>query len=55
MRVSVHGPSIRTDLGAVFVSLELSRSDWLIHVALAGDGPKDVEACGAGWRYCRPF
>ena len=40
MRVSVHSPAIRTDLGAVFVSLELSRSAWLITSLSPGTGEK---------------
>jgi transposase len=40
MRVSVHSPAIRTDLGAVLVSLELSRSAWLITSLSPGTGEK---------------
>jgi transposase len=44
MRVNAHGPekraAIRTDLGAVFVSLELSRSTWLITSLSPGAGEK---------------
>src|SRR5246500_3325774 len=32
--------AIRTDLGAIFVSLELSRSNWLITSLLPGGGEK---------------
>src|SRR5882724_2524169 len=32
--------AIRTDLGAIFVSLELSRSTWLITSLLPGGGEK---------------
>ena len=34
--------AIRTDLGAIFVSLELSRSTWLDYIAVAGRRRKDV-------------
>lgn len=44
MRDHAHGPeqraAIRTDLGAVFVSLELSRSTWLITSLSPGAGEK---------------
>src|SRR5204862_4917645 len=33
-------PAIRTDLGAIFVSLELSRSTWLITSLSPGGGEK---------------
>src|ERR1700736_1230517 len=33
-------PAIRTDLGAIFVSLELSRSTWLITSLIPGGGEK---------------
>jgi hypothetical protein len=36
--------AIRTNLGAIFVSLELSRSTWLITIALAGRRRENVEA-----------
>jgi hypothetical protein len=40
--------AIRTDLGAIFVSLELS--DMADHVAVARRRREDVEASGAWWR-----
>ncbi|CCF00160.1 Putative transposase y4rJ (plasmid) [Sinorhizobium fredii HH103] len=44
MSVAVHYPeapaSIRTDLGAIFTSLELSRSKWLVTSLLPGGGEK---------------
>jgi hypothetical protein len=43
--------AIRTDLGAIFVSLELSRSSWLITSLSPGGGEKMSKACGA-WRRC---
>src|SRR5712691_6741559 len=42
--------AIQTDLRAIFVSLELSRSTWLI-VSIAGRRGEDVEAFGSGRRY----
>src|SRR6202022_1778629 len=45
--------AIRTDLGAIFVSLELSRASWLITSLSAGRWREDVEACGA-WGRCEP-
>ena len=44
MRVAAHRPeaptTIRVDLGAIFVSLELSRSKWLITSLSPGGGEK---------------
>ncbi|MGX9432708.1 IS110 family RNA-guided transposase [Bradyrhizobium sp. LeoA1S1] len=37
---SAHPTTIRTDLGAIFVSLELSRSSWLITSLSPGNGEK---------------
>ena len=42
--------AIHTDLGAIFVSLELSRSKWLITSLSPGRRREDVEAFGGGWR-----
>src|ERR1700720_1107964 len=44
--------AIRTDLGAIFISLELSPIELGGHVAFAGWRREDVEAHGAG-RRCR--
>ena len=43
--------AVRTDLGAIFVSLELSRSTWLITSLSPGGGEKS-EAYGSQ-RRCR--
>ena len=45
--------AIRTDLGAIFVSLELSRSTWLITSLSLAAARKNVKALGARRRYCR--
>ena len=43
-----HAPAaIRIDLGAIFVSMELSKSTWLVTSLSPGAGDKDVEACRA--------
>ena len=42
--------AIRTDLGAIFVSLELSRSTWLITALSPGGGEKMSKQVGAWWR-----
>ena len=39
--------AIRNDLGAIFISLELSRSTWLITSLSPGGGGENVEALGA--------
>ena len=48
------GPSaIRSDLGAIFISLELSRSTWLITSLSPGGGDKYVEAqCACRGHLC---
>ena len=45
--------TIRADLCAIFVSLELSRSTWLGHIAVAGPRGEDVQAqrVRRGYRY----
>jgi transposase len=40
--------AIRSDLGAIFISLELSRSTWLITSLSPGGRRQDVEAQCAG-------
>lgn len=50
-----HTPAaIRTDLAAIFVSLELSRSTWLITSLSPGNGEKMSKhsVAGAMWRHC---
>ena len=43
-----HAPAaIRIDLGAIFVSMELIKSTWLVTSLPPGAGDKDVEACCA--------
>ena len=42
--------AIRTDLGAIFVSLELSRRAWLITSLSPGSGGENVQALGSGGR-----
>ena len=42
--------AIRTNLGAIFVSLELSPIDMADHFAVARRRREDVEASGAWWR-----
>ncbi|MEF0865163.1 IS110 family transposase, partial [Rhizobium sp. BR 318] len=37
---SIQPTAVRTDLGAIFVSLELSRSTWLITSLSPGSGEK---------------
>jgi transposase len=55
--------AVRTDLGAIFVSLELSRSTWLITSLSPGNGEKMskhvVDRAGSGnlhsgdkWNFC---
>ena len=39
--------SIRTDLGAIFVSMELSRDQLVTHIPITGGRGENVEACGA--------
>ena len=39
--------TIHTDLGALFVPLELSKIDLADHFAVAGQWREDVETCGA--------
>ena len=46
--------AIRTDLGAIFVSLELSRSKWLITSLSPGGGEKMSKHTVRGWRRRRP-
>ena len=47
--------SVRNDLSAIFVSLELSLTTWLITSLSTGQRGEDVQAPGA-WRRCRgPF
>ena len=43
--------TIRTDLGAIFVSLELSRSTWLITSLSPGGGEKMSMTKASPWRY----
>jgi len=45
--------AIRTDLGAIFVSLELSRSSWLITLTVARRWGKDVKAFSSRRRFRR--
>ena len=43
-----HAPAaIRIDLGAILVSMDLSKSTWLVTSLSPGAGDKDVEACCA--------
>jgi len=42
--------TIRVDIAAIFVSLELSRSKWLVTSLSPGAGEKTVEALGNRWR-----
>jgi hypothetical protein len=39
--------AIGNDLGAIFASLELSRSTWLINIAISGRRRENVEGLGA--------
>lgn len=48
MNATVNPAPIQTDLGAIFVSLELSRSTWLV-TSLAGKRREDVKVLG----HCR--
>ena len=41
--------AIRTDLGAIFVSLEFSRSTWITSLLPGGRG-EDIEPRGPWWR-----
>jgi hypothetical protein len=41
--------AIRSHIGAIFVSLELSRSNWAGHLDVAWDRREDVEAQRAIW------
>lgn len=45
---SIHPTAVRTDLGAIFVSLELSRSTWLITSLSPGSGEKMSKHVVAG-------
>ncbi len=45
---SIHPTAVRTDLGAIFVSLELSRSTWLITSLSPGSGEKMSKYVVAG-------
>ena len=45
--------AIRMDIGAIFVSLELSRSTWLLTWILARGGREDVAARAGGRRFAR--
>ena len=42
------GTSIRTDLRAIFVSLELSRTTWLVTSLSPGHAGEDVKALRVG-------
>ena len=46
--------AIRTDLGAIFVSMELSRRAWLITSLSPGAGEKMSKTLGAGERCVWP-
>jgi transposase len=47
--------TIRTDLGAIFVSMQLSRSKWLITSVLPGNGEKMSRHCIAAGNLAELF